>query len=170
MKNLAKFVMSCFSSRRRGNKPVVGPASQSTFIVGQIYVKIVLSLSEYCRYYIESQLIFLIPILASLLYMTLTGIERFLAIKYTFREMTIVAGPGVNSWVIACFAKISRSLSDGRVMIFKVSAFFIVFLNFSLIYFVIYWFIMSIVDTSNQSNVNKFLHEPLQTLQRRRKL
>lgn len=86
--------MFCLSSERRGNKPVVGTASQPTFIVGQSYVKIGLSLLEYCRYHTESQLMFLIPILASLLYLTLISVERFLAIKFTFRDMAIVAGPG----------------------------------------------------------------------------
>ena len=81
----------------------------------------------------------------------------------------LLRGLVVNSWVITCFAKILRSLSDERVIIFKISAAFVVFLNFSLIFFVIYLLILPIVDTRNQSKVNKFLHEPLQTLQRRRK-
>ena len=49
-----------------GTDLLVGVASQPTFIAGQIYVIKGLSLIEYCRYYEETYLIFVIPILASL--------------------------------------------------------------------------------------------------------
>ena len=162
--------MFCFSSKRRGNKPVVGAALQPTFIVGQIYVKIGLSLSEYCRYHIESQLIFLIPILGSLLYLTLISIERFLAIKYTFRDMTIVAGPGCQFLSHCMFCNNSTKPFGWACNHFQGLCCFCCVSQLFVDTFVIYLFILPIVDTRNQSKVNKFLHEPQQTLQRRRKL
>ena len=68
---------------------LVGVASQPTFIAGQIYVIKGLFLIEYCRYHKESVLIFGIPIYASLFHLTLSGMERFVAMKYTFRYETI---------------------------------------------------------------------------------
>ena len=90
-----------------GTDLIVGAASQPSFIAVQIHVIKGLSLIEYCRYYNDSHLIFVIPILASLIHLTLISMERFLAIKYTFRYMTIVTGLRlkiaiVGSWIIAC--------------------------------------------------------------------
>ena len=69
---------------------LVGAASQPTFIAGQIYVIKGLFLIEYCRYHKESVLIFGIPIYASLFHLTLSRMERFVAMKYTFHYETIV--------------------------------------------------------------------------------
>ena len=60
---------------------------------------------------------FVIPIFASVLHLTLISIELFVAMKYTFRYLTIVTGPPlkiavVSSWVIACCPAILRSLSE----------------------------------------------------------
>ena len=75
-----------------GTDLLVGAASQPSFILGQIYVIQGLPLPEYCQYHKLTHLMFMIPILASLFHLTLISIERFLAIKYTFRYMTIVTG------------------------------------------------------------------------------
>ena len=66
---------------------LVGAALQPSYIVGQIYVIKGLSLSEYCRYHKLTNLLVLVPIFASVF-----NIERFIAIKYTFRYITIVTG------------------------------------------------------------------------------
>ena len=100
-----------------GTDLLVGAASNPSFTVGQIYVIKGLSLTEYCRYHKESHLIFYIPNFAPLYNLTLISIERFVAIKYTFRYMTIVTVlrlkiTVVSSWVIACCPAILQSLSE----------------------------------------------------------
>ena len=62
--------------------------------------------------------VFIIPTFASLLYLTLNSIERFVAIKCTFRYMSIVTGLRLkltvvinSSWVILCLPDFLQSLS-----------------------------------------------------------
>ena len=93
---------------------LVGAALQPSYIVGQIYVIKGLSLSEYCQYHKLTNLLVLVPIFASVLYLTLINIERFIAIKYTFRYITIVTGlrlkiAVVGSWVFAFCPALLRS-------------------------------------------------------------
>ena len=98
-----------------GTDLLVGAASQPTFIAGQIYVIKGLSVTEYCRYYEETHLIFFIPLIASMCHLTLISIEQFVAMKYTFHYVTIVTEfrlkmAVVSSWVIACCPAILERL------------------------------------------------------------
>ena len=154
-----------------GTDLLVGVASQPTFIAGKIYVIKGLSQIEYCRYYEETYLVFVIPILASLFHLTRISMERFVALKYTFRYVTIVTKlrlkmAVVSCWVIACCPAILQSLSKQFQTITRVTTILLGYFNIS----VIYQFILSRVVARNKSNVNKFHHKPLRTLQRRRKL
>ena len=121
-----------------GTDLLVAAASQPSFIAGQIYVIKGLSLTEYCRYYKETYLIFWIPIRTSLYHLTLISIERFVAINYTFRYLTIVTGfrlkmAVVSSWVIACCPAILQSLSEEFEIINRIAGFMLGCLNLSLI-------------------------------------
>ena len=123
-----------------GTDLLVGVALQPVFIVAQIYVIQGLSLTEYCLYHKESHLIFYIPILASLYHLTLISIERFVAIKHTFRYMTIFTElrlkvAVVSSWVIACCPAILQSLSEEFEIVIRVTGFLFAFFNLSLIIF-----------------------------------
>ena len=100
-----------------GTDLIVGAGSQPSFIAGQIYVIKGLSLIEYCRYHKKTYLIFLTPIRVSLFHLALISMERFVAIKYTFRYITIVTEfrlkmAVVSSWVIACCPAILQNLSE----------------------------------------------------------
>ena len=111
-----------------GTDLIVGAASQPSFIVGQIYVIKGLSLIEYCRYHKETYLIFWIPIRASLFHLALISLERFVAMKHTFRYVTLVTEfrlkmAVVSSWVIACCPAILQSLSDEFQTIIRVAGF-----------------------------------------------
>jgi len=122
-----------------GTDLLTGAASQPIFIVGQIFVIKGLSLTEYCWYHKESHLIFLIPIHASLFHLTLS-IERFVAMKYTFRYVTIVTKSRlkiavVGSWVIACFPAILRSLSERFEITTRVVTILFAYCSISLILF-----------------------------------
>ena len=123
-----------------GTDLLVGAASQPSYIVGQIYVIKGISLSEYCRYYKLSNLLVLSPILASVLHLTLISIERFVALYYTFRYLTIVTGRRleiavVSSWVFSFCPAILRCLSEELELILGVAAVVVVFLNILLILF-----------------------------------
>jgi len=109
-----------------GTDLLVGAASQPTFIAGQIYVMKGFSLTEYCRYRKEANIIYIIPILASLYHLTLISVERFVAMKYTLRYVTIVTGlrfkiAVVSSWVMACCPAILQSLSEEFEIIIRVA-------------------------------------------------
>ena len=69
-----------------------GAASRPTFIAGQIFVIKGLSLTDHCRFFQETNSVFMIPTFASLFHLTLISIERFVALKYTFSYMAIVTG------------------------------------------------------------------------------
>ena len=104
----------------------------------QIHVIKGLSLIEYCRYHEEIYLIFRIPVLASLFHLTLISIERFVAIKYTFRYVTIVTGlrlkiAVVGSWIIACLPVILQSFFVEFKIIIRDAAALFSLLNVSLI-------------------------------------
>ena len=121
-----------------GTDLLVGVASQPVFIVAQIYVIKGLSLTDYCLYHKESHVIFYIPILASLYHLTLISIERFVAMKYTFRYMTIFTEfrlkmAVVSSWVMACCPAILQSLSEELEIIIRVTSSLFAFFNLSLI-------------------------------------
>ena len=123
-----------------GTDLLAGAASQPSFIAGQIYVINGLSLTEYCRYYKETHLIFWIPIRTSLYHLTLISIERFVAIKYTFRYLTIITEfrlkmAVVSSWVIACCPAILQSLSEEFEIIIRVVGLMYGCLNLSLIFY-----------------------------------
>ena len=120
---------------------LVGAASQPTFIAGQIFVIKGLSLTDHCRFFQETNSMFMIPTFASLFHLTLISIERFVALKYTFSYMAIVTGlrlkiAVVSSWVIACFPGILlRSLSEEYVNKVKFILFPFAVLNLSVILF-----------------------------------
>ena len=123
-----------------GTDLLVGVTSQPSFIARQVYVMQGLSLSEYCRYYKATHLMLFIPIFASLLHLTIISIERFVAIKYTFRYITIVTGlrlktAVVISWVIACCPAILQNLSKEFEIVTNVAISLFAFLNISLIIF-----------------------------------
>ena len=108
-----------------GTDLLVGAASQPTFIAGQIYVIKGVSLTEYCRYRKVTNTNNTIPILASLYHLTLISMERFVAMKYTLRYVTIVTGlrfkiAVVSSWVIACCPSILQNLSEEYEIITRV--------------------------------------------------
>ena len=117
-----------------GTDLLVGASSQPSFIAGQIYVINGLSLTEYCRYHKQNYLIFWILIRTSLFHLSLISIEGFVAIKYTFRYMTIVTVlhikmAVVSSWVIASCPAIVQSLSEDFEIIIKVVGFIFLCLN-----------------------------------------
>ena len=123
-----------------GTDLLVGAASQPSYIVGQIYVIKGISLSEYCGYHKLTNLLVLSPIFASVLHLTLISIERFVALKYTFRYVTIVTGlrlkiAVVSSWVFAFCPAILGSLSKELAFISNVVAVMVLFVNISLIVF-----------------------------------
>ena len=113
LQNKYNILLACLA----GTDMLVGAASQPTFIAGQISVIKGLSLTEYCRYFKKTNTIYKIPILASLYHLTFISIERFVAIKYTFRYVTIVTElrlkiAVVSCWVIACCPAILQNLSE----------------------------------------------------------
>ena len=121
-----------------GTDLLVGAASQPSFIAEQIFVIKGLSLIQYCRYHMETHYLFSIPLHASLFHLTLISIERFVAIKYTFRYITIVTGlrlkiAVVSSWVIASSPGILQRLSVEFKTLNWVGVIFIGIFNFSLI-------------------------------------
>ena len=123
-----------------GTDLLVGVVSQPSYIVGQIYVIRGLPLSEYCRYHKLINLLVLIPIFASVFHLTLISIERFVAMKYTFRYITIVTGlrlkiSVVGSWVFAFCPAILRRLSEKLEFIAGVTITVVLFLNIGLIVF-----------------------------------
>jgi len=123
-----------------GTDLLVGAASQPIFIAGQIYVIKGLSQTEYCRYFKETHLIFFIPVFASMSHLTLISIERFVALKYTFRYVTIVTKlrlkmAVVSSWVIACCPAILHSLSEQFQTITRVTTILLGYFNISSIVF-----------------------------------
>ena len=124
-----------------GTDVLVGAASQPSYIVGQIYVMKGISLSEYCRYQKLTYLLGYSPIFASFFHLTLISIERFVAMKYTFRHMTIVTGlrlkiAVVSSWVFAFYPAILQSVSEELgFFISNVVSVMLLFLNISLILF-----------------------------------
>ena len=158
-----------------GTDLLVGAASNPSFIVGQIYVIKGLSLTEYCRYHKESHLIFYIPNFAPLYNLTLISIERFVAIKYTFRYMTIVTVlrlkiTVVSSWVIACCPAILESLSEEFEIINRVAASLLGYFSLSLIWCsTVISHGIQLAATRNKSNASKCHQKPLLTLQGRRK-
>ena len=117
-----------------GTDLLVGAASQPINIVGQIYVMRGISLSEYCGYHKLTHLLAFSPIFASLLHLTLISIERFVAMRYTFRYMTIFTVlhlkiAVISSWVLAFCPAILRTLSEKLQSISSVSALMILFVN-----------------------------------------
>ena len=123
-----------------GTDLVVGAASQPSYIVGQIYVIKGISLSEYCGYHRLINLLVLGPIFASVFHLALISIERFVALKYTFRYITIVTGfrlkiAIVSSWVFAFCPAIVQSLSKNLGFISNVASVMVLFLSISLIFF-----------------------------------
>ena len=123
-----------------GTDLLVGAASQPSYIVGQIFVIKGLSLSEYCRYHKSTNVLVFSPISASVLHLTLISVERFVAIKYTFRYITIVTGlrlkiAVVGSWVFSFFPAIVRSLSENLAFISGIATEMIVLLSILLIVF-----------------------------------
>ena len=111
-----------------GTDLLAGAASQPSFIVAQIFVVKGSSLTEYCRYLRETHVIFWIPTRASLFHLSLISLERFVAMKYTFRYLTIVTefrlkAAVVSSWVIASCPAILKSLSEEFEIMISVAGF-----------------------------------------------
>ena len=136
MQSKYNILLACLA----GTDLLVGAASQPTFIAGQIYVIKGLSVTEYCRYYEETHLIFFIPLIASMCHLTLISIEQFVAMKYTFHYVTIVTEfrlkmAVVSSWVIACCPAILERLFAEFESIIMVATISFVYFNISLIVF-----------------------------------
>ena len=111
-----------------GTDLLAAMASQPSFIMAQINVTKGLSVIEYCRYLKETHLIFWIPVRASLFHLTLISFERFVALKYTFRYVTIVTSfrlkmSVVSSWFIASCPAILQSLFEEFASIISVTGF-----------------------------------------------
>ena len=81
----------------------VGVFVQPSFIFGEISLISGSSLADYCRVYGQTVFAFLYPSLASLLFLALLSIERFLAIKYSLRYSEIVTKFRFNFAVIFGF-------------------------------------------------------------------
>ena len=81
----------------------VGVFVQPSFIFGEISLISGSSVADYCRVYGQTVFAFLYPSLASLLFLELLSIERFLAIKYSLRYFEIVTKFRFNVAVIFCF-------------------------------------------------------------------
>ena len=81
----------------------VGVVVQPTFIFGEISLISGSSLADYCRLYRETVFAFLCPSLASLLLLALLSIERFIAIKYSFRYFEIVTKSRLSVGVLISF-------------------------------------------------------------------
>jgi len=123
-----------------GTDLLVGTASQPSYIVGQSYVMKGISLSEYCQYHKLTYHLGYSPIFASVFHLTLISIERFVAMKYTFRYVTIVTGlrikiAVVSSWVFAFYPAILQSLSEELGFISNVVSVTLLFLSISFIVF-----------------------------------
>ena len=127
-------------ARLAGTDLLVAAALQPTFIARQIYVIKGLSLTEYCRHHKETHRLFIISVLASLFHLTLISMERFVAMKYTFRYVTIVTErclkiAVVSSWIIACCPAILQSLFEEFEIIIRVAGSLLGFLSLSLIFY-----------------------------------
>ena len=123
-----------------GTDLLVGAASQPTLIAREIYVIKGLSRIEYYRYFEETHHTFFIPLFTSLFHFTLFSIERFVAMKYTFRYVTIVTESRlqiaiVSFWVIACCPAILQSLSEKLQTQIRVTTMLFIYFNISLILF-----------------------------------
>ena len=75
-----------------------------------------------------------------MLHLALISVERFVALKYTFRYITIFTGfrlqiAVVSSWVFAFFPAIIRSLSKDLGFISNIVSVMVLFLNILLIFF-----------------------------------
>ena len=73
-------------------------------------------MSEYCEYHKLTNLLVLSPMFSSVLHLALISVERFAAMKYTFRYLTIFTGlrlkiAVVSTWVFPFFLPILGSLS-----------------------------------------------------------
>ena len=121
-----------------GTNLLAGATSQPSVIAAQTLVIKGLSIIEYSRYFKETQPIFLIPICASLFHLSLISLERFVAMEYTVRYMTIVTGfrlkmAVVSPWVIASCPIILKSLSNKFEINIRVTGFLLGCLNLLLI-------------------------------------
>ena len=117
-----------------GTDLLVAAASQPGYIVGQIYVIKGISASEYCRYQKLTNNLVLSPIFSSVLHLALISVERFVAMKYTFRYLTIFTGlrlkiAVVSTWVFAFFPVILGSLSINLGFISNVVTVIALFVN-----------------------------------------
>ena len=101
LQNNYNMLLACLA----GTDLLVGIICQPSSIAQQIDVIRGMSLNEFC----QADRNFFIPLFASLYHLTLLSVERFVAIKYTFRYNTIMtprrlATAVVTSWVIACLS------------------------------------------------------------------
>ena len=136
LQNNYNILLACLA----GTDLLVGIAVQPTFIAEEINVITGISLNEYCQYHKVATFISTIPILSSLLHLTLLSVERFVAIKYTLRYNSIVTTRRlttavVSSWVLSCLTAILQSLSEELAIFIGVAATSFAFLNVSVIIF-----------------------------------
>ena len=81
----------------------VGVFVQPSFLIGEISLISGSPLADYCRFHLQTVFAFLYPSLASILFLALFSIERFLAIKYSLRYFEIVTKFRFNVAVIFGF-------------------------------------------------------------------
>ena len=118
---------------------VVGMVSQPIFVAQEIYLLDGASLLDYCSLYSKTIYVFLVPSIASLLMLALLSIERYLAMKYSLRYVTIVTMPRLTSavvcsWFISVFPLILR-LIPATIAFAKVVYFVSVILSILVIIF-----------------------------------
>jgi len=118
---------------------VVGMVSQPIFVAQEIYLLAGASLLDYCSLYSKTIYVFLVPCIASLLLLALLSIERYLAMKYSLRYVTIVTTPRLTasvvcSWVVSAFPLILR-LIPATIAFAKVVYFVSVILSILVIIF-----------------------------------
>ena len=123
-----------------GTDLLVGMVFQPLFIARTTSFIRGVSLNEYCQGNRVAIFIFTIPILSSLFHLTLLSVDRFVALKYTFRYTTIVTTRRltvavVTSWFLACLAAVLRSLSGKLAIIIGVGASSFALLNVFIIIF-----------------------------------
>ena len=96
-----------------GTDLVVGIMSQPIFIAQEIFLPTGLPLTEYCRIYRETVWVILSPTTASLIQLSILSVERYIAMKYSLKYVSIVTSNRlavaiVCRWLISILQVIAR--------------------------------------------------------------
>ena len=122
-----------------GTDLVVAMVSQPIFITQEIYLLSGATLVDYCSLYSKTIYVFLVPCIASLLHLALLSIERYIAMKYSLRYISIVTTPRftravVCIWVIS-FVPFVLRLIPATIAFSKVLYYVSVFSSIGVIVF-----------------------------------